>query len=272
MSKILPYKEVLAQNRLSIDFFLTKSCNKDCYYCTSYTLEMRNLVVDMGFLRSVLDKLKNYKIMINLLGGEPGLVKNLKEVIEEIKKYENFELSVLSNSFVRKRYPEILEDPSIYYIEHLVLDFTDNGIEKLGNYDFLEKNDNNNYNLIIETPNYELYKSKYELDIYHENTILKNYNSRSPFYNIRSKSPEIDRKLCAKFPKVPVIDFENQNIRHCSKKTLISRTFECSQENIDKMMNFELFEYEDYCKSCNENISTHDPMKIIRILSDNHND
>ena len=36
---------------LAIDFFLSMSCNKNCHYCTSYTLEMRNLTVDMDFLK-----------------------------------------------------------------------------------------------------------------------------------------------------------------------------------------------------------------------------
>ena len=104
----------IQDSHLSIDFFLSMSCNKNCHYCTSYTLEMRNLTVDMTFLKTCLEYLKDYKVRINLLGGEPGLIKNLREVINEIKKYPNFVCSVLSNSFVRKRYPEILEDKDIY--------------------------------------------------------------------------------------------------------------------------------------------------------------
>ena len=100
----------IQDNYLAIDFFLSMSCNKDCHYCTSYTLEMRNLTVDMQFLKKTLEFLKDYKIRVNLLGGEPGLIKNLDEVIAEIKKYPNFVVSVLSNSFIRKRYPHILKD------------------------------------------------------------------------------------------------------------------------------------------------------------------
>ena len=75
----------IQDNYLAIDFFLSMSCNKDCHYCTSYTLEMRNLTVDMDFLKRTLDYFKNYKIRICLLGGEPGLIKNLDDVINEIK-------------------------------------------------------------------------------------------------------------------------------------------------------------------------------------------
>ena len=62
--------------------------------------------------------------------------------------------------------------------------------------------------------------------------------------------------MCAAFPMVPVIDFEKRHIVHCSKKfannPIVSKNFEITQENIDKMMNFRLFKYENYCKTCME--------------------
>ena len=259
---------IMGSEYLSIDFYLSKSCNKSCYYCTAWTLEMRNLDVDMDFLRRTLKYLSPYKARINLLGGEPGLIKNLDEVMDEIRKHPNFILSVLSNSFVRKRYPHVLEDPNIYYIEHLVLDFHEDRIEKLGNFDFFVENENNNYNLIIKTPNYYKYRENFDLSVIdHKNTILKTYNARSPDYDVTEQAAEIDRKICSKFPSVPVIDFELQKIRHCSKKVINgSRTFDVTQENITKMMNFDLFEYESYCKTCTEWISPASNYKVARIL------
>ena len=147
----------IQDNYLAIDFFMSMSCNKDCWYCTSYTLEMRNLTVDMDFLKSTLEKLKNYKIRICLLGGEPGLIKNLDKVIAEIKKYPNFVCSVLSNSFVRKRYPEVLEDMDILYVEHNIEDFYEDEVKMLGNFDFVPENDMNNYNVVVKTPNYFIF-------------------------------------------------------------------------------------------------------------------
>ena len=65
--------------------------------------------------------------------------------------------------------------------------------------------------------------------------------------------------LCASFPMVPVIDFEKKHIVHCSKKFAnnneLSRAFELTQENVDKMMNFRLFKYENYCKGCMEYVN-----------------
>lgn len=250
----------------TVDFYLSKSCNKSCHYCTAWTLEMRNLHVDMDFLKKTVEYLSPYKTRICLLGGEPGLIKNLDEVIAEIKKHPNLVIQVLSNSLIRKFYPHILDDPEIIYIEHLVLDFYEDKIEKLGNYEFFGENDKNNYNLIIQTPNYFKYRENFDLSILdHKNTEFKEYNSRSPTYNILKQTSEEDRKLCAKFPLVPVFDFEIQKIRHCSRKVINgSRQFEVTKNNVDKMMNYELFEFEDYCKTCTDQIP---PVAAARVIN-----
>ena len=94
----------------------------------------------------------------------------------------------------------------------------------------------------------------------HKNTMFKSFNGRTPnkddVLEVHTQAAEIDRKMCAAFPMVPVIDFEKRHIVHCSKKFAnnieLSKTFELTQENIDKMMNFRLFKYENYCKTCME--------------------
>lgn len=264
----LTLEELKRSEYLSVDFYLSKSCNKSCHYCTAWTLEMRNLTVDMDFLKKSLEYLSPYKTRICLLGGEPGLIKNLDEVIAEIKKYPNLVPQVLSNSLVRKFYPWVLDDPDIIYIEHLVLDFYENKIEKLGNYDFFEENDKNNYNLIIETPNYFKYREKYDLSVLdHKNTDFKEYNSRSPTFKVIKQASDVERMICAKFPQVPVFDFEIQKIRHCSRKVINgSRQFEVTKENVDKMMTFKLFEYEDYCTTCYDTISARPEWQRIEIF------
>jgi len=268
----------IQQNYLAIDFFLSMSCNKNCHYCTSYTLEMRNLTVDIDFLKETLHYLRNYKIRVCLLGGEPGLIKNLDDVINEVKKNPNHVCSVLSNSFVRKRYPHILKDKDILYVEHNILDWYEHEVTKLGNFDYVPENDFNNYNVVVRTPNFYKYKDKYpevmkKLD--HKNTMWKAFNGRSAEFTDVIQAPEIDRKMCAAFPMVPVIDFEKKHIVHCSKKfannTELSKTFDLTQENIDKMMNFRLFKYENYCKTCTEWVQPkgHFPMsKYARLLNE----
>ncbi len=262
----------IQQNYLAIDFFMSMSCNKDCHYCTSYTLEMRNLTVDIDFLKQTLHYLRKYKIRVCLLGGEPGLIKNLDDVCNEVKKNPNHVLSVLSNSFVRKRYPHILKDPDILYVEHNILDFYEDRIEKLGNldklepYGFIQPNEYNNYNLCVKTPNYFKYKDNFPEEmkmLNHKNTMWKPFNGRTPTKEdvtaVHEQAAEIDRKMCAAFPMVPVIDFEKRHIVHCSKKfannLIVSKNFEITQENVDKMMNFKLFKYENYCKGCMEYVN-----------------
>ena len=268
---ILTLKDLKNSEYLTVDFYLSKSCNKSCHYCTAWTLEMRNLHVDMDFLRRTVEYLSPYKTRICLLGGEPGLIKNLDEVIAEIKKHPNLVVQIMSNSLIRKFYPHLLEDPEIIYIEHLVLDFYGDKIEKLGNYDFLPENDKNNYNLIIETPGYFEYRDKHDLSfLMHKNTEFKEYNSRSPDYHNDHtvvQAPELDRRICAKFPLVPVVDFELQKIRHCSRKVIDgSRQFDVTKENIDKMMNFDLFEFEKYCRSCMDIIPPRPQQRKMQIL------
>ena len=270
----LTLQDLKGSDYRTVDFYMTKSCNKSCHYCTAWTLEMRNLDVDMDFVRTILEGLAPYKTRICLLGGEPALIKNLREIVAEIKKHPNLVIQVLSNSLIRKFYPEVLEDPEIIYIEHLVLDFYEDRIEKLGNYDFFEPNNLNNYNLIIETPNYFKYREQYDLSVLdHKNTEFKEYNSRSPdFFKDHElvQAPELDRRVCAKFPLVPVFDFEIKKIRHCSRKVINgSRQFDVTKENIDKMMNYQLFDYEKYCERCFDIIPkrpTAQRERIIEIL------
>ena len=64
-----------------------------------------------------------------------GLIKNLDDVIE-VKKNTNHVCSVLSNSFVRKRYLHILKRYDILYVEHNILDFYEDS-KKLGSLDLL---------------------------------------------------------------------------------------------------------------------------------------
>ena len=255
MRKPITLGELKGSEYRTVDFYLSKSCNKSCHYCTAWTLEMRYLHTDMDLVRTILKGLAPYKTRICLLGGEPGLIKNLDEIIAEIKKYPNLIPQVLSNSLVRKFYPHILEDPEVIYIEHLILDFYEDKIEKLGNYDWFEPNDLNNYNLIIETPGYFSYRDKHDIShIDHKNTEFKEYNSRSPdFFSDHElvQAPELERRICAKFPQVPVFDFEIQKIRHCSRKAINgSREFDITIENITKMMEHDLFNFENYCTVC----------------------
>jgi len=152
-----------------------------------------------------------------------------------------------------------------------VLDFYEDKIEKLGNWPFLPENNKNNYNLIIETPGYFKYRDNFDLsEIDHKNTEFKEYNSRSPdFFSDHEliQAPEIERRICAKFPQVPVFDFEIRKIRHCSRKAINgSREFDITKENITKMMDHDLFQFEKYCTACMDIIPPRPKKRRLAIL------
>ena len=59
-----------------------------------------------------------------------------------------------------------------------------------------------------------------------------------------------------------------QRIRHCSKKVINgSRRYAVTEENINKMMNYELFDFEEYCKKCFEPIEKRPDDRILEIAS-----
>ena len=94
----------------------------------------------------------------------------------------------------------------------------------------------------------------------HKNTMWKSFNGRTfnkdDILEVHTQADEIDRKMCAGLLWYLFINFETRNIVHCSKKfvnnIIHSKTFDITQENVDKMMNFQLFKYENYCKTCME--------------------
>ena len=89
----------IQENYLAIDFFLSMSCNKDCHYCTSYTLEMRNLTVDMDFLRQTLGYLKEYKVRVVEIDCFDWTLNctNLNALINLCKDYGCISISLRSN-------------------------------------------------------------------------------------------------------------------------------------------------------------------------------
>ena len=84
---------------------------------------------------------------------------------------------------------------------------------------------------------------------------------------ISIQAPEIERRICAKFPQVPVFDFEIQKIRHCSRKAINgSREFDITVENIQKMMEYKLFDFEKYCTTCMDIIPPRPEARRLEIL------
>ena len=87
-------------------------------------------------------------------------VKEIKVALEKLENKYKAKLITTEkdhlriNSFIRKRYPHILEDKDILYVEHNILDWYEDEVKKLGNFDYIPENDYNNYNVVVKTPNY----------------------------------------------------------------------------------------------------------------------
>jgi len=63
-------------------------------------------------------------------------------------------------------------------LKHNILDWYEDEVKKLGNFDYVPENDFNNYNVVLRTPNYFKYKDKYpeiikKLD--HKNTNVEGF-------------------------------------------------------------------------------------------------
>ena len=115
-------------------------------------------------------------------------------------------------------------------------------------------------------------KEGHFMSIIEQDPTLTDFNYKS-IYEIDKEDILYDYR--EKYSDFKLLDFEKKKIIHCSKKfannTELSRMFELTKENIDKMMNFQLFKYESYCKTCTEWVQPkgHFPMrKYAKLLTE----
>jgi len=273
----------MKKRRFGIDIFLTSSCNQKCYYCTSYKPYLQKIKTDVQKIKYIVGILEKYNLnnfVLRLIGGEPGLVENLSEVVDFLKQKHLNRLEIYSNSTVRVKYPQYINDSAIRYIEHMFYMISNNRILKLGDIEFLPENQKNNYNVVILTDNFIMNYDKIDLEpLLHKNTIWKMVNNRSTFVSftkdylyryenflsmLKSHNLQVDNTLwdiknltletrvaCSLAPPSPVINLEENTIHHCSKQPLKTLKKEVSETNLDKLVKHKLFtEVPDYCMTC----------------------
>jgi len=251
-----------------IELILTRDCNQKCSYCTTYTIPKNKPTLS----NSDLEFIKNIKFpknsFIEITGGEVGLIDNLIDVIDIIK-LKGKKIRIMSNGLVRKKFPEIIQDPNILYCEHLF----ENSTKKFYNLEPFSENNLNNYNVIVTTEdvidNIDNFKN-----LIHKNTWLKmvnfkgsNHQKGSKFINfykeIKDKTyinlnlklfniNEKDRKFCSINPPTPFINIQERTIGHCAKILNLSKTVSFTEENFEKLKKSELFGFEDYCSVCDD--------------------
>lgn len=261
-----------------LQLFLSRSCNQTCSYCTTYKGNYKYLS-DLKFIKEI-SKFITKDFFIEITGGEPGLCDNLIDIINIIKETKAT-IRIMSNGLVRKRYPEIISDPSVWYFEHLYLDSN----KKFYNLEPFEENNLNNVNVIVLTSdimdNLDISK------LTHKNTWFKvlNLKSKDETLNIKKTRDFLNslnktfnqydfnlqsnnKKTCALNPPNPFIYIEERKIGHCAKILTDSLLVDYSEKNFKKLLKSELFtDYPNYCDRCND-VAGH---RINNILSSKNN-
>lgn len=262
-----------------LELITTKKCNQKCYYCNvwrhSYYPGPRFIEMDIDLLKHVIDS-HGVPMMIELCGGEPGIISNLDEVVKFLFDHPKVKkIQVMSNGLVRLYRYDWLD--KVIYNEHFIFDI--DGTEIRTFYDNLELDFNLN-NVIVTTErttrslleNWEyfqelgLFKSNFWFklmnpkvkDIHGYETELKELFSRLGDTNSVNmiegfedkRNFDKERKLCAMNPPQPFFDFEEEMFGHCGTYLIPSRRFAPTKENFQQNLKCSLFNYEDYCKNC----------------------
>lgn len=110
---------------ISVGWQMGTTCNYTCSYCLvrySNYVEKKfpeDYKAFMGFIKKIMNKYPNKKILISLFGGEPTLWKHFHSFIQETKKYDNIMLRVVTNgSKSVEWWKKIIND-----IHHLIISY-----------------------------------------------------------------------------------------------------------------------------------------------------
>lgn len=273
-------------NLFFLQLLVTKKCNQNCSYCgipgTSIYKDI-NPEVDIDFLKYVIDCHDSY-LMIEICGGEPGLISNIDEVFKTIYNSEKVKrIQVMSNGLIRKRGVDWLNKVD-RYCEHLILDIV--GKEMIKHYSDLEFDYQKNFIYVIVTSEITTRSILENWKFWKEHDICKSPNfwfkimadkvnsiydfkeelfdlfkKISPVYDISFEKETIidminneerifERKLCAKNPPNILVDFETKELAHCGCFPTVCKRFPFNKEVVKSNMKCELFELEDCCKTC----------------------
>lgn len=243
-----------------IELLLSMNCNQKCYYCDIKEVN-EEVKIDVDFLKYSLNCF-NTDLMVELCGGEPGLVSNLDDVYKTIYNTKHVKkIQIMSNGLVRLRDFDWLNN--VYYNEHLIFDIIDKDIVKFYNLHFDEVKNRkyvivtteNVVNSIIK--NYSFFKDNGFLrDIFWYKIIKKkafnieNMKTFSKLLNIRLYDPTIKEiELCSMCPPQPAIDFDSKRLLHCAIFPKECKSYELNEKNCLKLMKCEFKDY-NICKKC----------------------
>jgi len=263
-------------NVFYVQFLLSKKCNQSCSYCDlqhQYKNTKNTFEIDLDYFKWCINELGKHskELMIEICGGEPGLIDNLYNVFEFLKSHPNvIKTQLMSNGLVRINQPNVINLVD-QYNEHLIKNIVCGVIEKFYDIDYLKQSNTKTVIVLNKETTKSLLEYKEDLhELYDKRYFwLKAFVERSTkndyiedmlkvldtnFYKERFNNPKMfDRKVCSKYSWLPCIDTEKKKIIHCAYHNFTNTIeYELTSENIEKLVNKNIFksanpQYCDYC-------------------------
>jgi len=104
-----------------LHFEVTHHCNLNCFMCSLYNQDeasssLRSKIetnpLDLDTLANLFKQLKKFSPLINIVGGEPLLYKNLKEFIS-LARTNSLDVSITTNGYLLKDYADFLVEQGV---------------------------------------------------------------------------------------------------------------------------------------------------------------
>jgi len=259
-------------------FLLTKKCNQSCSYC-DLAPEFRN-VRDPGLLEADLDRFKwcidqlgthTDNLMIEICGGEPGLVTNLMDALAILIDHPKvIKTQLMSNGLVRILQPECL-DMVDSYNEHLIKNIERGEVQKFYNLSYLKRDNAKTVIVLNEDTTNSLINFKEQLKELFDPRFfwLKAFVERSTkndhlqkmlqvlnsdyYRDVYLNNHDLHRKICSIYSWLPCIDVQDSKIVHCAYHNFVNRLeFDLTETNITKLVQKTLFKESSpsYCQNC----------------------
>jgi len=278
----------------------SKRCNQSCYYC-DLSNDLKNIdeeiQIDMDYFKWCIDTMGRHtnNLMIEISGGEPGLLSNLEEALIFLKNHSSVKKTqLMSNGLVRLKRPNLIHLVDSYF-EHLVESIKDKQIHKFYDLEFMDFKHTRNVIVLDKNTTDALLKykdfysdfydeDKFWLKLFVERTfsntfkekttkLFKNINSEYAKFNIDrlNNKNTFGKDVCSKIPWLPCIDIEDEKIIHCAYHDFTDRiTKKLNAENLIKLIDGKLFVSDgqpSYCKECYHFYD--DPLFLMRVNKSN---
>ena len=264
---------------------LSSKCDQSCSYCdlkNFHKNHQKMIEADLDYFKYCISKLSSLtdNLMIELTGGEPGLISNLSDFIEVLKQENSVvKTQLMSNGLVRKNHDDLYKEFDSYN-EHLISDIKDTEITMFHDLELIDLVNGRSVVVLNKSTtnalldNFEYFnemglfnEDKFWLKMFVERSITNDHTNQIielfekidtsyAHYCITQLTVDDDfsQAICSIYPWQPVINIENKKIIHCAFHNFSNQILvNCTDENMIKLINNDLFRTTDlrlYCKNC----------------------